>query len=240
MIAQPIGIIGAMEEEVALLRSQMQNVHTELHAGFEYTLGELHEQPVALLKSGIGKVNAAIGATLLCQLYQPKAVINTGSAGGFDPELAVGDIVISSAVCHHDVDVTPFGYEWGQVPGQPACFLPDASLVETAKAALETLPQLKAKTGLIATGDRFMHDPQDVETVRQRFPEMIAAEMEAAAIAQVCHAFQTPFVVIRALSDIAGKENALTFEQFLETAATHSATLIMEMVKKLSNYSDHP
>lgn len=231
--AKRIGIIGAMEEEVALLRAQLQNTTTETHAGFEYTLGQYAGHDIALLKSGIGKVNAAIGATLLCQLYAPDAVINTGSAGGFDPTLDVGDVVISAAVCHHDVDVTPFGYDFGQVPGQPSCFLPDESLVEIAKEVLKALPQLKAKTGLIATGDRFMYDPTDVETVRQRFPEMIAAEMEAAAIAQVCHAFETPFVVIRALSDIAGKENAITFEQFLETAATHSATLILQMIQKL-------
>jgi len=229
-----LGIIGAMDEEVALLKSQLKSATTETHAGFEYTLGHYSGHPIVLLKSGIGKVNAAIGATLLCQHYSPKLVINTGSAGGFDPSLEVGDLVIGEAVCHHDVDVTPFGYALGQVPGQPSCFLADPALIEVAQQALKTLPQLKAKTGLIATGDRFMYDPQDVQAVRQKFPDMMASEMEAAAIAQVCHAFHVPFVIIRALSDIAGKENALTFEQFLETAATHSATLIMEMVKRLA------
>ena len=233
MHAKRLGIIGAMEEEVALLRAQLHNATTEFHAGFEYTLGEYAGHDIALLKSGIGKVNAAIGATLLCQLYTPDAVINTGSAGGFDPSLDVGDVVISEAVCHHDVDVSPFGYAYGQVPGQPQCFLPNAELVKVAQEALQTLPQLKAKTGLIATGDRFMYDPADVEQVRQRFPEMIAAEMEAAAIAQVCHAFEVPFVIIRALSDIAGKENVVTFEQFLETAARHSANLILKMIETI-------
>ena len=186
-----------------------------------------------LLKSGIGKVNAAIGCALLIKLYQPDYVINTGSAGGFHPDLSVGDIVISEAVCHHDVDVTPFGYELGQVPGSPACFLPDSKLVAVAKQSIESLGEVAHMHGLIATGDRFMHCPIDVEKTRKYFPNMIACEMEAAAVAQACHAFETPFVIIRSLSDIAGKENAVTFEQYLEQAATHSASLILTMLGKL-------
>lgn len=229
-----IGIIGAMDEEVALLKQKLTDSRAEVHAGLEFTLGQYHGLEIILLKCGIGKVNAAMGATLLCALYQPDAVINTGSAGGFDPSLEVGDVVIGASVCHHDVDVTPFGYEAGQVPGMPTCFLPDPHLVDVAQQSMQALPDLHAKLGLIATGDRFMHEPKDVEATRQRFPDMIAAEMEAAAIAQVCHAFEIPFVVVRALSDIAGKENAVTFEQFLETAATNSATLILEMLGRLS------
>jgi adenosylhomocysteine nucleosidase len=228
-----IAIIGAMEQEVSLLRSKIQNLTTESHGGFEYSLGQIDGKEVILLKSGIGKVNAAIGTALLIKLYEPNYIINTGSAGGFHADLNVGDIVISQAVCHHDVDVTPFGYELGQVPGSPACFLPAPNLVEIAKNSIETLGEVAHMHGLIATGDRFMHHPEDVEKTRAAFPDMIACEMEAAAIAQTCHAFEVPFVIIRSLSDIAGKENAVTFEQYLDKAATHSAKLILEMLKEI-------
>lgn len=228
-----VAIIGAMEEEVKLLRSHLTDLTTETYAGFEYYLGKMDGIEIVLLRSGIGKVNAAISTTLLLQLYQPDFVINTGSAGGFHVELNVGDIVISQSVCHHDVDVTPFGYELGQVPGMPACFVPDMKLVEAAQKSIEELGEVVHMHGLIATGDRFMHQQDDVDNTREAFPEMIACEMEAAAVAQVCHTFDKPFVIIRSLSDIAGKENKVTFEQYLEQAATHSARVILGMFKHL-------
>ena len=230
-----IAIIGAMEEEVALLRSQLANLSTRTHAGFEYYSGQIGAVDVTLLRSGIGKVNAAISTTLLLELYQPDYVINTGSAGGFHTDLNVGDIVISSSVCHHDVDVTPFGYDLGQIPGMPSCFLPEEKLVKAAQESIEALQEVVHMHGLIATADRFMHQPEDVANTRKNFPEMIACEMEAAAVAQVCHSFKKPFVIIRSLSDIAGKENAITFEKYLEQAATHSAKVILGMLSKLKS-----
>ncbi len=228
-----IAIIGAMEEEVKLLRSKLTNPKTETHAGFEYYTGQIEENQIVLLRSGIGKVNAAISTTILLKHYNPDYVINTGSAGGFHTDLDVGDIVISSSVCHHDVDVTPFGYDLGQVPGMPACFVPDASLVKAAQESIEQLGEVVHMHGLIATGDRFMHQAEDVDNTRNNFPEMIACEMEAASVAQACHTFNKPFVIIRSLSDIAGKENAKTFEQYLDQAATHSAKVILGMLNRI-------
>lgn len=230
-----IAIIGAMEEEVSILRKQLQNLTTDTHAKFEYYLGKIGRLEVVLLRSGIGKVNAAVSTALLLDRYQPDYVINTGSAGGFHPDLEVGDIIISQSVCHHDVDLTPFGYELGQVPGCPSCFLPDPDLVKIAQSSIESLHEVTHMHGLIATGDRFMHQEEDVSQTREKFPEMIACEMEAAAIAQTCYSMSTPFVIIRALSDIAGKENAITFEKHLEQAAIHSAKLILEMLNELDN-----
>ncbi|MBF6058091.1 MULTISPECIES: 5'-methylthioadenosine/S-adenosylhomocysteine nucleosidase [Thiomicrorhabdus] len=229
-----IAIIGAMEEEVSLLRSRLDDLTTTTIAGYEYYSGRIDGSEIVLLRSGIGKVNAAISTTVLLQSFQPDYVINTGSAGGFHVDLNVGDIVISSSVCHHDVDVTPFGYELGQVPGMPSCFLPDAKLVKAAQHSIEDLAEVVHMHGLIATGDRFMHHPDDVDLTREKFPEMIACEMEAAAVAQVCYTFDKPFVIIRSLSDIAGKENAVTFEQYLQQAATHSAKVILGMLKYLN------
>ena len=111
---QLIGIIGAMEPEVALLRQQISNVSCTELGGYSFYSGELAGVQVVLVQSGIGKVASALATALLIQHFKPTAVINTGSAGGFDPELNVGDIVISTEVRHHDVDVTAFGYEIGQ------------------------------------------------------------------------------------------------------------------------------
>lgn len=228
-----VGIIGAMDEEVELLKASIQGREDSTIAGYAFYTGTLHGHQVVLLKSGIGKVNAAIGTALLLQEFKPDCVINTGSAGGFDPELNVGDVVISSEVRHHDVDVTIFGYEPGQVPGQPAAFIPDEHLAATAEQCIARMEGMKTVRGLIATGDSFMNDPVRVANTREAFPQMKAVEMEAAAIAQTCVQFQVPFLVIRALSDIAGKESNLSFEEFLPIAGKHSAEMIMAIVDTL-------
>ncbi|WP_206052702.1 5'-methylthioadenosine/S-adenosylhomocysteine nucleosidase [Neptunomonas marina] len=228
-----VGIIGAMEQEVEILRNALQNREDHEVAGYALYTGTLDGVSVVLLKSGIGKVNAAISTTIMLNLFKPDCVINTGSAGGFDPALSVGDIVISSEVRHHDVDVTIFGYEMGQVPGSPAAFVPDESMAAVAEKCIAQMQGMQTVRGLIATGDSFMNDPERVEKTRAAFPTMKAVEMEAAAIAQACHQFQTPFIVIRALSDIAGKESNLSFEQFLETAAAHSAAMVQAITVEL-------
>ena len=115
-----VAIIGAMEEEVTILRDKLENLKQETIAGSEFNIGTLNGVDVIVLKSGIGKVNAAMSTTILLEKFKPDYVINTGSAGGYHEELNVGDVVISTEVRHHDVDVTIFGYEYGQVPQLPA------------------------------------------------------------------------------------------------------------------------
>ncbi|AQQ52939.1 5'-methylthioadenosine/S-adenosylhomocysteine nucleosidase [Planococcus lenghuensis] len=229
-----IGVIGAMEEEVELLRDSLADPVTDTIANCEFTRGTYEGQEIVLLKSGIGKVNAAMSTALLLQEYKPDLVINTGSAGGFDAELEVGAIVISSEVRHHDVDVTAFNYEMGQVPQLPAAFRANEELVELAHQAAKELSEQIPAVGLIATGDSFMNDPERVQKVRGFFPEMKAAEMEAAAVAQVCYQFNVPFVVIRALSDIAGKESSVSFEEFLHTAAKNSTAIVLRVIRDLT------
>ncbi|WP_082233755.1 5'-methylthioadenosine/S-adenosylhomocysteine nucleosidase [Halobacillus massiliensis] len=226
-----IGIIGAMDEEIELLKSEMKVREVHHAAGSIFIEGELKDHSVVLLKSGIGKVNAAIAATILHERFDVEEVINTGSAGGFATDLEVGDVVISTTVVYHDVDVTAFDYDYGQVPGLPAVFTADEEMVNRAFQAVENT-NAKAQKGIIATGDSFMQEETHVETVRGRFPDMIAAEMEAAAIAQVCHKYEKPFVIIRALSDIAGKESSISFDQFLPKAAENAAAIIMAMLEK--------
>ncbi|MDF2066255.1 5'-methylthioadenosine/S-adenosylhomocysteine nucleosidase [Bacillus sp. Cr_A10] len=228
-----IAIIGAMEQEVELLRNEIENAQTEIIANSEFTVGTYKDQEVILLKSGIGKVNAAMTTTILLNQFKPDYVINTGSAGGYDPDLEVGAIVISNEVRHHDVDVTAFGYEIGQVPQLPPAFKADTHLMQLAEEAVKEIGEHQAATGLIATGDIFMHNPEKVEIVRKNFPQMKACEMEAAAVAQVCHQFNVPFVVIRALSDIAGKESSISFDEFLPVAAKHSTEIVLNVIEKL-------
>ncbi|NOU51521.1 5'-methylthioadenosine/S-adenosylhomocysteine nucleosidase [Pseudoalteromonas sp. JBTF-M23] len=228
-----IGIIGAMEPEVAILREAIQNKQQLTKGGFTFYTGELAGHTVTLVQSGIGKVAATIATTLLIDNFEPDCVINTGSAGGFEPSLNVGDVVISDEVKHHDVDVTAFGYEIGQVPQMPAGFKAHPTLIEAAKQSVASLVGTQTMTGLICTGDSFMCDPVRIEKARTDFPTMLAVEMEGAAIAQACHVLDTPFVVIRSLSDIAGKESPQSFEEYLEVASVNSSKLVTALLEKL-------
>lgn len=227
-----VGIIGAMDEEVALLLENITDKKETTIANCLFVEGMLSGKNVVLLKSGIGKVNAAMATTIMFERFSPSMVINTGSAGGFADQLEVGDVIISSQVVHHDVDATAFDYTYGQVPGMPAMFPADTALISKTTNAVKNLG-INFAEGVIATGDSFMEDTARVAFIHKKFPTMIAAEMEAAAVAQVCYHYRKPFVVIRALSDIAGKESSVSFETFLEKAAGNAAEIIMAMLEEI-------
>jgi len=228
-----IGIIGAMDEEVSILKAKINNLQTTVIAGCEFYQGELNGKQVILTKSGIGKVAAAVATTLLLEKFSPDQIINTGSAGGYDTSLNVGDIVISTEVRFHDVDLTAFGYEIGQMAQLPPAFAADQKLIDIAQQAANTLDSLKIIQGQICTGDIFMADPAKAEIARTNFPDMAACEMEAAAIAQVCYQFKVPFVIIRSLSDIAGKKSDLSFEQYLPIAAENASILVEAILNRM-------
>lgn len=225
-----IGIIGAMEQEVAILKEQISNLTEEKKGGCTFYSGQIQEVDVVLLQSGIGKVAAAIGTAILLENYQVDQVINTGSAGGFDSSLSVGDVVISTEVRHHDANVTVFGYEIGQMAGQPAAFQADETLMQHAESALAVIGDTHAVRGLICTGDAFVCTAEQQAVIRQNFPSVIAVEMEASAIAQTCHQFSVPFVVVRAISDVADKESPMSFEEFLPLAANSSSAMVLNML----------
>jgi adenosylhomocysteine nucleosidase len=227
------GIIGAMEPEVAILKAKLDNGKTVEHAGYTFYQGLLNGNNVVIVQSGIGKVAAALATAILIDKFQPDYVVNTGSAGGFEQSLKVGDIVISSEVRYHDVDVTAFGYEIGQLPANPAAYIPHPQLVDAAKAGISTLENIQTLVGLITTGDTFMTADEDISKARKNFPTMAAVEMEGAAIAHTCHQFNVPFVVIRSMSDIAGKESPTSFEAYLETASVNSSKLVENMLMAL-------
>ena len=228
-----VGIIGAMEEEVTLLRDKIENRQTQNIAGCEIYTGTLNGTEVALLKSGIGKVAAAMGATLLLERCKPDVIINTGSAGGLAPTLKVGDIVVSDEARYHDADVTAFGYELGQLPGCPAGLKADDQLVAAAEACIAQL-NLNAVRGLIVSGDAFINGSENLAKIRHNFPQAIAVEMEATAIAHVCHNMGVPFVVVRAISDVADQESHLSFDEFLVVAAKQSSLMVETLVQNLT------
>lgn len=232
-MANKIAIIGAMPQEVEILRNLMLETKTTEIANCKIFEGKINNRPVAVLQSGIGKVAAAMGTTLLIQLFKPDMIINTGSAGGLDANLNMGDVIISTEVRHHDVDVTAFGYEKGQLPANPAAFLPNEQLVEVAKKQAEKLG-LNAVSGLICSGDAFINGAEKIAQIRADFPQVAAVEMEAAAIAQVCHAMNVPFVVVRAISDVADKKSHLSFDEFLPLAAEKSSEMVLAMLNNLS------
>jgi len=234
-----IGIIGAMEDEVMLLRGAMQSPRVTKIGEFEFCEGKLDGKDVVLLRCGIGKVAAAVGCALLIHTFKPQFVINTGSAGGIDPALRFGDVIISSGLVYHDVDVTAFSYAPGQLPGQPQIFPADEALIAKAEQAVAQLKQEKALPanlnhcrGLIGTGDIFMHQPESIAAVRLKFPNIAAVEMEGAAIAHCCRLFSVPALVIRALSDIAGVESPVKFDEFLPIASKHSAEIVRSIIRE--------
>jgi len=241
-----IGIIGAMEKEVSLLCETMGKLTTEKTGPFEFHSGKIEGKDVTVLQCGIGKVNAAVGCALLIQKHNPSCVINTGSAGGInklqsnDGKLNFGDAVISTGLVYHDVDVTAFNYAPGQLPGQPQIFTVEEKLIKLAEDAVDELKREKTlpdsfnhRRGLIGSGDIFMHDPERIKAVQKLFPDLAAVEMEGAAIAHCCRLFSVPVLVIRALSDIAGAESPMSFDEFLPIASKNSAEIVMRIVRKL-------
>lgn len=229
---QTIALVGAMQPEIELLRQSLEGCNEIQHGAFTVYRGRYADKDVVLVLSGIGKVNAALSTAVLLQ-YHPDCVINTGSAGGLGKDLQVGDVVIGTQTAHHDADVTAFGYAHGQLPQMPARFESDAHLCRAAQQAASAFSGANVHSGLIVSGDQFIHSAEKVAQLRALFPDALAVEMEAAAIAQSCHQFGVPFVVIRALSDLADAEASISFETFLQQASVHSAQMVQNLLRAL-------
>ena len=225
-----IAVIGAMQPEIELLKGRLNSRKSHRFGAFEIHTGEMHGKQIILTLSGISKANAAADTAAAILKFALDCVINTGSAGGLGSGLKVGDVVIGSETVHHDVDATAFGYAPGQVPQLPPTFTADETLMTAAETAASAFPHAAVTRGLIASGDQFVHSAEASATIRTNFPAVQAVEMEAAAIAQTCAQFGIPFVVIRALSDSADEQADVSFEQFLETAAGHSAEMVNRMI----------
>ena len=234
-----IGIIGALEQELAFLRSFLIYPEKEFAGSFEFISGKLEGTDVVLLRSGIGKAQAAAGCALLINRFKPELVINTGIAGGMDPALRIGDLVIADSLLYHDVDVTALKFEPGQIPGQSRIFAVPPELVEKAERAVAELKAEKildesvnCVRGLIGSGDTFICDTVCMEKVKKAFPAIKAVEMESAAIAHISALFNVPALIIRSLSDMANTDSPAASRQFTAMAAKHSAEIVRRLLRR--------
>ena len=227
-----IGIIAAMPQELKILVEALENGEKHLRLGKVYYTGSIGRHEVVLVESGIGKVMAAMSVAILADHFRVDAVINTGSAGALAESISVGDVVIAEKLAYHDVDVTAFGYEYGQMAQQPLYFESDKKFVTEMKKVLEE-EAATTHVGLITTGDSFIASEEKVAAIREHFPEVLAVEMEGAAVAQAAHAAGRPFMVIRAMSDTADHAANISFDEFIVEAGERSAQTLITFLKRL-------
>lgn len=229
-----IGIIGAMEIEVETLRSQMNISCTTKKANMEFFEGTLGAADVVVVKSGIGKVNAAICVQILADVFHVTHIINTGVAGSLNAALDIGDFLISKDVIHHDVDATIFGYPLGEVPQLGVREFPaDETMVQLAKeTCAEVIPDKQAIIGRVVSGDQFISSKDVKERLIANF-QGDCTEMEGASIAHASYLNNIPFVVVRAISDKADDSADMDYPTFEKQAAHDCARLIKEFVQKL-------
>ncbi len=228
------GIIGAMEVEVAQLKKEMTQQRTCTRAGMDFLEGILEGHEVVVVKSGIGKVNAAICTQILADEFQADAIINTGIAGSLKPEINIGDIVISTDVVHHDMDATGFGYPAGQVPQMEVFSFPaDEGMRRLAKdVCREVNPDIGVFEGRVVSGDQFISDRARKDQIASAFGGF-CTEMEGAAIAQAAYLNHIPFVIIRAISDKADDSANMDYEMFEKMAVEHSVRLIRGFISRM-------
>ena len=229
-----IGIIGAMEVEVKELKEQMQITRQLTKAGMEFCEGILEGQDVVVVRSGVGKVNAAVCTQILIDVFDVKAVINTGIAGSLKAEINIGDLVISSDLVHHDMDAVSFGYPKGQIPQMPVFFFnADDNLRRlAAEVCKEVNPDIQVFEGRIASGDQFVCD-QDVKNRIVSEFSAYATEMEGAAIGQAAYLNEIPFLVVRAISDKADGSAQMDYSEFEKAAVDHSVRLTLNMLARI-------
>lgn len=229
-----IGIIGAMELEVEELKARMTLSKIEKKAGMEFHEGTLHGASVVIVRSGVGKVNAALCTQILADLFHVTHIINTGVAGSLNARLDIGDILVSTDALHHDVDATIFGYQPGEVP-QLGCreFIADSRLAQLAKETCERVnPDIHVYMGRVVSGDQFISDRGVKERIARQFGGM-CTEMEGAAIAQAAYLNGIPFVVIRAISDKADDSATVDYPAFERKAIAHSVALVENLLRRL-------
>lgn len=226
-----LGIIGAMDVEVETLKGTMENLTVTEKAGTLYYEGTLLGLPAVLVKCGIGKVNAAIGAQILCDCFGVTHIVNTGIAGSLCAEQDIGDMVISSDVWHHDFDCVAFGYPMCKIPGMPTSFAADEAMIAMAKQAAEK-EGCTVRIGRVASGDQFVADPALKDQIIQR-TQALCTEMEGAAIAQTAYRNGIPFVILRCISDKADSSAEMDYPSFEAMAAKRCAQVTMTLAKQL-------
>lgn len=219
-----------MSVEYNQVAGMLQDTETVSSGPQEFLVGKVGESKVVLLQSGIGKTNAATGVTNLIMTFHPDCIISTGVAGGIDTRLDVMDVVIGREVCYHDVFCGE-GCDPGQVQGLPKLFSGDKRLVKIA-TALET--DVHIVSGLICTGDQFITNRDELDAIKEKYPQGLAVDMESAAIAQVCHLWNVPFLSFRIISDTPGvKAHFKQYLNFWDTMADKSFAVTKEFLSQI-------
>ncbi|MBQ3278969.1 MAG: 5'-methylthioadenosine/adenosylhomocysteine nucleosidase [Clostridia bacterium] len=229
-----VGIIGAMDIEVASLKEAAQISETVEIAGMEFCAGTLGGKNMVLVKCGVGKVNAGICAQVLASVFGCAAVINTGVAGSLDPRLDIGDIVVATDAVQHDMDGAALGFAKGEIPYTGLRAFPaDPGLRKAAvRAVQEAAPGIHVFEGRICSGDQFISSREQKDAILADFGGL-CCEMEGAAIAQACCLNRIPFVVIRAISDKSDGSHSVEYETFATEAAAHCAAIVRHMVENI-------
>ncbi|MNC05487.1 Aminodeoxyfutalosine nucleosidase [compost metagenome] len=231
-MSEIIGLIGAMDEEIKLLLESMEDKVSTVKTGVTYYSGTIFGKKVVLCKSGVGKVNAAVTTQILLDAFGAACVLFTGVAGAVHPDLEIGDIVISSHCIQHDMDVTALGYPRGVIPYQEISSFPaDPALVQLAEEACQ-IRQQKSITGVVLSGDQFIASAAVVAELREQL-NGACAEMEGAAVAQVCFMNEVPFVIIRSMSDKADGSAHVNYREFTVTASERSYAILEYMLKAM-------
>lgn len=229
-----IGIIGAMDEEVNKLKKIMTNVKIHNLASMEFYEGELNNKNVIVVRSGIGKVNAAICTQILIDKFNVEGLINTGIAGALDAKIDIADMVLSKDALQHDMDATGFGYKYGEIPRmKSSIFVADTDMIEKAHAAcIKVNPDINVYIGRILSGDEFVQDKEKKSWLLSQF-KGYCVEMEGAAIAHVASLNNVPFLIIRGISDKADDSAQIDYDKFEAKAIENSVRLVLEMLANL-------
>ena len=225
------GIIGAMNEEVASLKSAVENPQISVIAGMEFCKGTLDGTDVVIVQCGVGKVNAGVCAHTLINMFGCTKIINTGVAGSLDAQIDIGDIVVSTDAVQHDFTAEAVGFAKGEIPYTGLYAFPaDETMREAAVAAVHAAaPEVHVFEGRICSGDQFIASKEQKERIITDFGGL-CCEMEGGAIAQVCYLNNTPFVIIRAISDKADESAEMSYELFEKAAAENCAAIIRYMI----------
>lgn len=229
-----LGIIGAMDEEVAKIKEHMTQVENKKIASMEFWKGMVKEREVVVVRSGIGKVNAAICTQILADVYHVDAVINTGIAGSLNADINIGDIVLSTDAVEHDMDAVTFGYPLGQVPRMDTfSFTADERMRKIAKeTCMRVNPDVEVFEGRVVSGDQFVSDKVKKEWLIENFAGY-CTEMEGAAIAHAAYLNDVPFLIIRAISDKADDSASVDYPAFEAKAIEHSVNLLLALCETL-------
>ncbi|MEG1483401.1 5'-methylthioadenosine/adenosylhomocysteine nucleosidase [Clostridium sp.] len=228
-----IGIISAMEEELAILLEDMEVTEKKIKANMTFHKGRLWDKDVVAVVSGIGKVNAAICTQILISEYNVDHVINVGVAGGIGMDIYPGDVVIAENLVQYDMDTTAFGDKHGQIPRLDTFdFLCNKDLVNVCKEACSEIEGFNTFSGRIVSGDQFVASIEKIKWLEQEF-EAKAVEMEGASIAHVCYLNDIPFVVIRSISDNANNGAHMDYEKFTPIGVKNSTTILKGMIHKM-------